>query len=597
MPSGIFVLQGNPSRMETKWSAYYPKSFDGANLTSNFTLYNRLMRVCGIYQDRTALEYMGTKISYSALEKNVKRTVVMWKNLGVTTGDRVLLCMGECPEIIFSVYALDCLGAAAVLMIPNSSTEHFEQIANNTGAKYCLMSFNQYENYSRSVSDTDIESVVIGKYSDYITGLYRQAFKLYPLYGYDIPVPAFRNKKEDFKVITWREAMLASEGSVTRLPEPDQHYMRPCLMLETESETDGGTAGVYNAALLNATANVSMLLQKEGEKRLGRPARVLFLNEICFTFGFTTGMNDVLFSGQTLILFTWFDTKRMAVPIVRYRPDMLIGYGGTIAGLNSHITNRTVMRSVFMIISGGELLTSSQKAELFTRSGKTERELRLCSVTGVDEVAAFAYTPEGTVSDRMIGIPLPGVIMKVVDSETGEDMSAGKPGEIAVCSPAYYIGRMKNKKLIAGSLRHLPDGRDWFFTGIVGKMDEKGFFSLINRPGRVYKIDSFPVYPAQIDRVISMVSGVVDVCSVVIEEVSGPKLVAAVVPSEELLFDNGLLADLKKRITDECRMMLHESMCPSEVEFLISLPTDSAGNKDYDGVRERIENGRNSAEI
>ena len=583
--------------METKWSAYYPKNFDAANLTSSFTLYSRLIRVCEIYNDRTALEYMGSKMNYGDLAKNVNRTAVMWKNLGVTSGDRVLLCMGECPEIIFSIYALDCIGAASVLVVPNSSTEHFEEIANNTGAKYCLMSFNQYENYSKTVSDTDIESVVIGKYSDYITGIPRQAFKLYPLAGYDVTVPAFRNKKEDFKVVTWREAMLASEASAAKVPEPDSHYMRPCVMLETESETDGGTTGVYNASLLNTSANITMLLQKESEKRLGRPVRVLFLNEICFTFGFTTGMNDILFSGQTLILFTWFDTKRAAVPIVRYRPDTIIGYGGTIAGLNSHINNRSVMRSVSMIICGGDLLTSPQKAELLTRSGKREEEMSFCTVTGCDEAAAFAYTPPGTSSDRMIGIPLPGVIMKIADSDTGEDMPAGKAGEIAVCAPAYYAGKMKDKKLITGTLRHLPDGRDWLFTGIIGKMDEKGFFSLINRPGRVYKIDSFPVYPAQVDRVISMVSGVVDVCSVVIEDVSGPKLVSAVIPAEELLFDNGLLADLKKRIVDECQMMLHESMCPSEIEFLISLPTDSAGNKDYDGLKERIENDRNSAEI
>lgn len=583
--------------MDTKWSAYYPKNFDAANLTSNFTLYSRLIRVCDIYHDRTALEYMGSKMSYGELAKNVNRTAVMWKNLGVTSGDRVLLCMGECPDIIFSIYALDCIGAASVLMVPNSSTEHFEEIANNTGAKYCLMSFNQYENYSRSISDTDIGSVVIGKYSDYITGLPRQAFKLYPLAGYDVTVPAFRNKKEDFKVVTWREAMLASETAALNVPEPDSHYMRPCVMLETESENDGGTTGVYNASLINTTANIAMLLQKESEKRLGRPVRVLFLNEICFAFGFTTGMNDILFSGQTLILFTWFDTKRAAVPIVRYRPDTIIGYGGTIAGLNSHINNRSVMRSVSLIICGGDLLTSPQKAELLTRSGKKEEEMRFCTVTGCDEAAAFAYTPPGTSSDRMIGIPLPGVIMKIADSETGEDMPAGKAGEIAVCAPAYYAGKMKDKKLITGTLRHLPDGRDWLFTGIIGKMDEKGFFSLINRPGRVYKIDSFPVYPAQVDRVISMVSGVVDVCSVVIEDVSGPKLVSSVVPAEELLFDNGLLADLKKRIMNECRMVLHESMCPSEIEFLISLPTDSAGNKDYDGLKERIENDRNSAGI
>ena len=190
---------------------------------------------------------------------------------------------------------------------------------------------------------------------------------------------------------------------------------------------------------------------------------------------------------------------------------------------------------------------------------------------------------------------MPGVYMKVTDSETGEDMPQGKPGEIAVCSPVFHLGTLRNGKLTAGSFRHLPDGRNWFFTGMIGKMDEKGFFSLISRPGKIYKINSFPVYPAQVERVISMVAGVVDVASVVIEDVYGPKLIAAVVPSEDLLFNNDLLADLKKRITDECLMMLHESMCPSEVEFLVSLPLDSAGNKDYERVLERLNIGREIA--
>ena len=183
----------------------------------------------------------------------------------------------------------------------------------------------------------------------------------------------------------------------------------------------------------------------------------------------------------------------------------------------------------------------------------------------------------------------------LADSETGEDMPQGRPGEIAVCSPVFHLGMIRDGKKVPGSFRHLPDGRNWFFTGITGKMDEQGFFSLISRPGKIYKINSFPVYPAQVDRVISMVKGVVDVASVVVEEVYGPKLIAAVVPSEELLFDNDLLADLKKRITDECLMMLHESMCPSEVEFLVSLPVDSAGNKDYAKVLERIGKGREFA--
>ena len=597
MPSGIFVIRAEASPMESKWSVYYPKSFSDSNLKSSFALYGRLMRVCGIHKDRTAWEYMGSSMSYEALSKAVSRVAIMWKNLGVTAGDRVLLCMGECPDMILSVYALDGLGACSVLMIPNSSTEHFELIANNTGANYALMSFNQYDNYAASIPKTMIKTVVLGKYSDYITGIARNAFRFYPLSAYDANVPAYKNRKDTkIKVIQWQEAMSVSEIDVTtRKFEPDQDNSRECVMFETENDADGGTVCAYDASTVNTGTNIAMFLEKESEKRLGRPARVLCMNEICFAFGFSIGMNDVLLSGQTLILFTWFDAERNALPVIRYRPDTLIGYNGTIAKLNKQGINRSVMRSVSMIVCGGGLMTSSQKAELLTRSGRSEDDLRICTVSGCDETMAFAYTPVGTSSDRMIGIPMPGVYLKIADSETGEDMPQGKPGEIAVCSPVFHLGLVRDGKTVPGTFRHLPDGRNWFFTGIIGKMDEKGFFSLISRPGKIYKINSFPVYPAQVDRVISMVKGVADAASVVIEDVSGPKLVAAVVPSEELLFDNESLADLKKRITDECLMVLHESMCPSEIDFLISLPTDSAGNKDFDKIRERIARGLDSA--
>ena len=577
--------------MESKWSVYYSNTISPANLKSDFTLYSRLMRVCGIYQNRTACEYMGSKVSYATLAKNVNRVAVMWRKLGVSAGDRVLLCMGECPDMILSVYALDSLGAASVLMIPNSSSEHFEDIANDSGARFCLMSFNQYENYAGSIAKTKIKTVILGKYSDYITGFSKNAFRIYPLSAYDAMVPAFKNRDSaEARIVTWREAMTASENDGEF--RPDNNYKHACVMLETENASDGGITCAYSASALNTSANIAMFLEKEADARLSRPARVLCLNEICFAFGFSVGMNDVLLSGQTLILFTWFDAERLSFPIMRYRPDTLIGYNGTVAKLNEKGINRSVMKSVSMIICGSGLLTSNQKSELLSRSGKNEEELRICSITGCDETLAFAYTPKGTTSDRMIGIPMPGVFMKIADSETGEDMPQGRPGEIAVFSPVSYLGLVKDEKTAPGSLRHLPDGRDWFFTGMIGKMDEKGFFSLISRPGRVYKINSFPVYPTQVDRVISMVAGVVDVASVVVEDISGPKLVAAVVPSEQLLFDNDLLADLKQRITDECLMMLHEAMCPSEVEFLINLPKDSAGNKDYDSLQERISSGR-----
>ena len=86
-----------------------------------------------------------------------------------------------------------------------------------------------------------------------------------------------------------------------------------------------------------------------------------------------------------------------------------------------------------------------------------------------------------------------------------------------------------------------------------------------------------------------MTEGVVESCTVVIEKPEGPALVTAVVPEEEYFYDNSMMEDLRDRITSECELTLHESMRPSEVTFLVSLPRDSKGSVDYDAVKDKIE--------
>ena len=136
----------------------------------------RIRRVSSKYPSRIALEYGYRKFTYTELMNRIDEVARAWKNLGVKKGDKVLLLMGHNPMNIISVYALDKIGASAALAVSNLATEHFERFANDVGAEYCVMSCNQYLNYSAYLKNTKIRTVIIGKYKYLISHRDRISF-------------------------------------------------------------------------------------------------------------------------------------------------------------------------------------------------------------------------------------------------------------------------------------------------------------------------------------------------------------------------------------------------------------------------------------
>ena len=543
----------------------------------------RIKRVCLANPARIALEYGTTKITFASFLDKINEAASTWKKLGVEKGDVVMIAMGNNPINIISVYALDKIGASAALAVPNLATEYFAGYAQCVNAKFCVMSCNQYLNYSSVLAQTGIKTVVIGKYSGTTMGLTKFSIRFYPLYSYDKPKP--KNIPEGIKLVYWEELFSAAKDpSEHEDPGYDRDNNRTSLYLFPSVPAEC-KATELTARSMNISANLTEMVFRADEDMTGIPVRTLCLNECCFAFGFVVGIHNVLCCAQTVTMFTWYDSDKIFFAMRKYRPDVIIGYNSTIASLNK-AGNTGVLRTVNRIIVGGGLLTSSQKATLFENAQNSGRKLAVCSITGCDEILAYAYGPSDLDSDRLLGFPLPGVIMRIANKETGLDVPEGAEGEIAVCTPIAATADVNS--LPTDNYRKLLDGRIWFFTGMIGKQDGNKMFYLVGTKSREARINSYPVYPDKVDETVQMTEGVVESCTVIIEKPEGPVLITAVVPQEEYFYDNNLMEDLRDRIKSDCEMTLHEAMRPSEVIFLVSLPRDSKGVKDYEAVKEKV---------
>ncbi|MBQ6016891.1 MAG: acyl--CoA ligase [Clostridiales bacterium] len=568
--------------MESHWSVYYPEKYSNPKTDSDETLYMRIKRVCLANPARIALEYGTTKITYASLLEKINSAALTWKKLGVEKGDVVMIAMGNNPINIISVYALDKLGASAALAVPNLATEYFAGYANCVNAKFCVMSCNQYLNYSSVLKETGIKTVVIGKYSGATMGLTKLSIRFYPLYSYDTPKP--KNIPEGIKLVYWEEVFSASAEQED--PAFDRDNNRTSLYLFPSVPT-GCKATELNSRSINISVNLTEMLFMANEDMTGTPEKTLCLNECCFAFGFVVGIHSVLCCAQTVQMFTWYDSDKIFFAIRKYRPDVLIGYNSTVASINK-AGNFGVLRTVNRIIVGGGLLTSSQKATLFENALNSGRKLAVCSIMGCDEILTYAYGPSDLDSDRLLGLPLPGVFMRIANKETGMDVPEGTEGEIAVYTPVIASSVANDNMVLNENYRKLLDGRIWFFTGMIGKQDGNKMFYLVGNKSRETRINSYPVYPEKVDEAVQMTEGVVESCTVIIEKPEGPVLITAVVPEEVFFYDNNLMEELRDRIKSECEMTLHEAMRPSEVIFFVSLPRNSKGDKDYEAVKERV---------
>lgn len=570
--------------MDNVWNKFYPSYLTeqtGSAANSGDTLYGRLARAAHEYPGRVAYEYWKLKVTYAGLIDQIDYAAHAWSSVGVREGDTVCLCMGGCPNILISIYALDKIGASVAFCIPDSTPEDFRRFAVGTGATYALMSHNQYNTYIEAAKETKIGMIVIGKYSDYISGVSRLEYIVNPLSIYDKP----SCHQNGIRLCFWDSLMsdtgrkdITGASEDVRVCADNSHT---ALFFTAISFNEDIIATELSSGAVNLAADKEMFLHKHSHDVLKRQSRVLCLNEYCYVYGFTVGVHDVLLSGQTVLLFTWFDCDNIAYAIKKYKPDALVAYAGTLAKFNGMIDYRSALRCVSFIICGGGLLTSSQKAGIQNIFDMMRKKCEIHTMNGYDETFSCIYAPPDFATDRTFGIPLPGVLMKVVNKDTLFDEPNATEGEIAVRSDCKCNGyRMKD-----GSVRSvydkLTDGRSWFLTGEIGKESEDGKFYYLGTYRRVFKINNKSVYPVRIDKVVGMCEGVVEVCSVVIDSITGPVVVSAVVPEESYFYNNTRMERLETAINEECSLILEEEQRPTDIVFLASIPKHADGAVDY----------------
>lgn len=504
----------------------------------------------GSNPDKPATNFYGTEITFWELRLMVLRMANAMARLGVKKGERVGLHLPNCPQFIIAYYACLSLGAIVVNMNPLYTAEELKLIIETTGMT-TLVTFDMVLPFVRGVcKEVDLPRVIVTKVTDFIDGM-----------------GVSTAKDLDLEEGWLHFSTIFDESTDTRVPKVDITPSDPALIQFT-----GGTTGIPKGAVLTHANLVAATFQVA---LWGSPTipltpierrSVLAVLPFFHVYGNIVAMNWAMFSCATLILVPRFDIDELMGLLANFKEITFFPAVPTmITALVNHpkATEIDLAKKLGLLNSGGapmpvELIDQVRDMGIFFSEGY-----------GLSESTSLgiANPVMGLKKEGSIGIPFPDNDVRLVDIDEGkEDVKPGEPGEVIMKGPLIMKEYWDNPEETANQLR---DG--WLYTGDIGKIDEDGYFYIVDRKKDMIIAGGYNIYPREIDEVLYQHPKVQDAVAVgVPDEYRGETVKAYVVLKQ------GEKAT-EKEIIEFCREKLAAYKAPKIVEFRDSLPKSAVG--------------------
>jgi len=328
-----------------------------------------------------------------------------------------------------------------------------------------------------------------------------------------------------------------------------------------------GTAGAPRPAMLthgNLGANIQQILANPARPD-NRDEVALCVIPLFHVFGLNALLGQALTVGSSVVLLERFDARASLEAVAEHGVTVLTGVPtmwAAWAALPDAQAGPDALASVRYAVSGAAALDPAVRRALRRRYGVDVTE-----GYGLTEASPAVTSGLGHgAPDGSIGVPLPGVEMRLVEA-SGEDALVGDPGEIWVRGPNVFPGYWKDPEATAAALT--PDG--WLRTGDVAVVDDDGFLSLVDRAKDVIIVSGFNVYPAEVEEVLGTHPGVKEVAVVGVPHApSGEAIKAFVVPAPGAeLSEAELIAHVRRHLA--------RYKSPSTVEIVDRLPHGETG--------------------
>ena len=504
------------------------------------------------YPDKPFLVFYDTAVTFAELHDEAERVAgFLEQQCGVRQGDRVLLFMQNSPQFVIAYYGILRANAVVVPLNPMNLTQEVLRYADDAQASTMIVSQELYPRIEPLLAASRLTSVIVAAYSDYLKK------------PTTLPVPDFiaapRLEPKAPGVTLWRDVLASGlrPGPLTAGPDD------LCVMPYTS-----GTTGQPKGCMHTHRSVMHTLVGSMRWFALQPETTLMSVAPLFHVTGMQGGMNGPLYIGNTVVMLPRWDRNAAAECVQRYRVASWTAVPTMIQDFFANPNIADYDLSSIRRLSGGGAAMPAAVAQRLLDMGVTYYEGYGLSET----MAATHLNPLEHPKKQCLGIPSYDVDSRVVDPATLAELPAGEVGEIVIHAPQVFLGYWNRPEESAEALVQI-DGKRFLRTGDLGRVDEDGYFFMVDRLKRMINASGFKVWPTEVESLMYQHPAVLEACVIGTQDAHrGETVKAVVVPRSEW---RGRID--AQAIIDWCRENMAAYKCPRIVEFVEALPKSGAG--------------------
>ncbi len=537
------------------WPARLPRELSVPATTLWFNLEVSAAR----FPDKAAYLFLGRALRYAELQAQALALAGWLQAQGLAPGGRVLLFMQNCPQWVVAFYGILRAGGVVVPVNPMNKADEFGHYITDPAARFAITS-RDLAGIVRQADDAlpaaqRLQHVLVASMSDALPDV------VAPEEAPIEPVLAWLRDATPLPpgATAWADALAAAHR-----PSPLTASADDLAVLPYTSGTTGlpkGCLHTHRTLMANAVG---------GQWSHAGPETVAL--GVVPMFHITGLMYLVLgnvYEGATVVLLPRWDRELAARLIARHRishwtciPTMIVDL------LASPHFDRYDLSSLVTIGGGGAAMPQAVAERLRERFGLTFAE-----GYGLTETAAPSHAnPPERAKLQCLGMPIFGVDSRVVDPDTLQEMPVGESGEIVTHGPMVFQGYWQHPEATRAAFVEI-DGKRFFRTGDLGRMDEDGYFFITDRLKRMINASGYKVWPSEVELLLYRCPLVQEACVIAAKDAYRGETVKAVVVLRPEARGSATAED----IIAWAREHMAAYKVPRQVRFAGALPKSGSG--------------------
>ena len=529
----------------------------------NRTLVDYLDETARLHPGRPALLFKGRTITYGELGALSDAVAAHLVTLGVKKGDRVALCLPNCPQFAIAQYGAWKVGAIVCPFNPTYTDREMEDALVATDAETLVVLNRLYEKLKGVQPRTSLKRVITTGIKDFLPTHLRI------LYG-------LLKEKKDGERITPRGGDVRLTALLKAEPDARRPEVRVVPTDVSSILMSGGTTGTPKGVVGNHGSLVMAGLQL---KAWLAPAMHEWTDTIMLplplfhTYGFTGVQSLAMVNHNPIALIpNPRDMPDLLKAINTVQPAFICAVPTLLNGIMTHPLTRAgkiEFKSLKLCFCGAAALMAETTKRWQELTGGVILEGYSLTEAQMAVIANPALGPKKVGS---VGMPLPDVEVRIVDSNDGRTpVKQGESGEIVIVAPQLMVGYWKRERETKEMLRTGDNGERMLFTGDIGYLDQDGYLFIVDRKKELIKTSGFQVWPREIEEVLASHPAVAEVgVAGLPDEMKGETVKAWV------MLRPGMSAT-PEALRAYCKEKLAPYKVPAQIEIVTALPMSMAG--------------------